>query len=360
MLDTPDADRPETLASELKEYRSEILDDWMAAKLSNGDPARTDIPAEAVRAQTGDLLDEFIALVEHGDLEDENTAVFRAVADSLAQIAFAQAAAGMSIGEIGNPVCSLRDALSNHRGRHGGHTIAPLRAVIDRLVLGMLEAYVALREGFINSIIESAADGIVTISGDATIQIFNAAAKEMFGYQASEVIGHNVKILMPSPYHEQHDGYLERFLRTGEARILGFRREVEGRRKDGSVFPMDLGVREVALPGIAAGQRIFSGVLRDLTELKAAQAEILRKSQDILELSTPVLSVWKDILVLPLIGTLDTRRTKDTMEKALTCLAAEKARILIIDITGVPIIDTMVADHRVRLAAAVQMMGASA
>jgi len=61
--------------------------------------------------------------------------------------------------------------------------------------------------------------------------------------------------------------------------------------------------------------------------------------------------------VLPLIGTLDTRRTKDTMEKALTCLAAEKARILIIDITGVPIIDTMVADHLVRLAAVVQMMG---
>ena len=98
-------------------------------------------------------------------------------------------------------------------------------------------------------------------------------------------------------------------------------------------------------------------MLRDLTQLKAAQAEILRKSQDILELSTPVLSVWKDVLVLPLIGTLDTRRTKDTMEKALTRLAEEKARVLIIDITGVPVIDTMVADHLVRLAAAVKMMG---
>ena len=329
----------------------------MAAKLAASDLSTAEIPIEVVRTQTGDLLDDFFALIEHGDFEDEETAAFRAMKDSLAQVAFAQAAAGMSIRDIGNSVCSLKDALHNHQERHGGQSIAPLTAVIDGLVLDMLEGYVALREGFISSIIESAADGIITITEDATIQLFNAAAEKMFGYDAAEVIGHNVKVLMPPPYHQQHDGYLERYLRTGEARVLGFRREVEGRRKDGSVFPMDLGVRAVMQPSTVGGQRIFSGVVRDLTELKAVQAELVRKSQDILELSTPVLSVWKDVLVLPLIGTLDTRRTKDTMEKALTRLAEEKARILIIDITGVPVIDTMVADHLVRLAAAIQMMG---
>ena len=357
MLDKPEPSRPGTLAGELKEFRSEVLDEWMAAKVSAVDVAKMGLPLDAVRAQTGDLLDDFLALVEHGDFEDKGAAPYRAVKDSLAQVAFAQAAAGMSICDIGNSVCSLKDALSRHQERHAGQPVAPLVAVIDRLVLGMFEGFVALREGLFNSIIESAADGIITIAEDGRVQVFNAAAEEMFGYAAAQVIGHNIKMLMPPHHGEQHDGYLERYLRTGEARILGFRREVEGLHKDGSVFPMDLGVREVTTPGAAGGQRIFSGVVRDLTQLKAAQAEILRKSQDILELSTPVLSVWKDVLVLPLIGTLDTRRTKDTMEKALTRLAEEKARILIIDITGVPVIDTMVADHLVRLAAAVKMMG---
>ena len=357
MLDKPEPSRPGTLVGELKEFRSEVLDEWMAAKISSVDVTKLGLPIDVVRAQTGDLLDDFLALVEHGDLEDEGAPPYRAVKDSLAQIAFAQAAAGMSISDIGNSVCSLKDALHRHEERHAGQPVAPLVAVIDRLVLGMHEGFVALREGLFNSIIESAADGIITIAEDGRVQVFNAAAEVMFGYAAAEVIGQNIKMLMPPQHGEQHAGYLERYLRTGEARILGFHREVEGLRKDGSVFAMDLGVGEITVPGAAGGQRSFSGMLRDLTQLKAAQAEILRKSQDILELSTPVLSVWKDVLVLPLIGTLDTRRTKDTMEKALTRLAEEKARVLIIDITGVPVIDTMVADHLVRLAAAVKMMG---
>ena len=357
MLDTPDATRLKTLASELKEFRSEILDDWIAARLAASDPSKSRIPAEITRSQTDDLLSNIVAIVEDGDIENEATPAFQAAHDSLAQVAFAQATAGISIREIGASIGSLKDALRRHQERHGGHSVAPLFAVVDRLFLGMVEGYVARREGFIESIIESAADGIFTISEDATIHLFNGAAEKMFGYDAAEAIGNNVNMLMPSPDRDRHDASLERYLRTGEARILGFRRELEGQRKDGTVFPLELGVSEVMQPGAAGGKRIFSGIVRDLTEIKAAQAEILRKSQDILELSTPVLSVWKDVLVLPLVGTLDSRRTTDTMEKALTRMAEEKARILIIDITGVPVVDTMVADHLVRLAAAVQMMG---
>ncbi len=357
MLDTPETARPETLASELKEFRSEILDDWMAAKLAASDLAKTEVAIDVDRAQTSDLLDDFVALVDHGDLGNEATSPFCALKDSLEQIAYAQAAAGMSISDIGRSIVSLKDALHNHQERHTGKSVVPLTAVVDRLLFDILEGYVARREGFITSIIESAADGIITIAGDGRVQVFNVAAEEMFGYDAVEVIGQNVSMLMPPTFQELHDGYLEHYLRTGEAHILGLRREAEGQRKDGTIFPIDLSVREVMQPGKAGGQRTFSGIVRDLTEIKAAQAEILRKSQDILELSTPVLSVWKDVLVLPLIGTLDTRRTKDIMEKALTRLAKEKARILIIDITGVPVVDTMVADHIVRLAAAVKMMG---
>ena len=255
MLDTPETARPATLAGELKEFRSEILDEWMAATASAVDVARKGMSVDVVRAQTSDLLDDFIALVEHGEFEDDSTAAYLAVRDGLAQVAFARAAAGWSMSDIGKSVSSLKDALHRHEERHGGQSVAPPIALIDRLVLDMLEGYVALREEFINSIIESAADGIITITEDATIRVFNAAAEEMFGYQASEVVGRNIKMLMPPPYAEQHDGYLERYLATGEARILGSRREVEGQRKDGSVFPMDLGVREVATSGAADAPR---------------------------------------------------------------------------------------------------------
>jgi len=79
--------------------------------------------------------------------------------------------------------------------------------------------------------------------------------------------------------------------------------------------------------------------------------------EDLMELSSPLLSVWKGIKVLPLIGTLDSLRTQDAMEKALTCMAEEQVRVLIVDITGVLTVDTMVSDHLLRMATAVRLMG---
>jgi hypothetical protein len=119
MLDTPETARPETLASELKEFRSEILDNWMAAKLATSELATTEVSIEVDRERTSDLLDDFVALVDHGDLGNETTSPFRALKDSLEleQIAFAQAAAGMSIGDIGRSIVSLKDALHNHQER---------------------------------------------------------------------------------------------------------------------------------------------------------------------------------------------------------------------------------------------------
>jgi two-component system sensor kinase FixL len=112
------------------------------------------------------------------------------------------------------------------------------------------------------SIIESAVDGIIVIDERGRIEALNPAAERLFGYTEDEVRGRNVNVLMPSPYHEEHDGYLARYLETGAKKIIGIGREVTGRRRDGTTFPLHLSVGEMLVPG----GRKFTGILHDLTE----------------------------------------------------------------------------------------------
>ena len=113
----------------------------------------------------------------------------------------------------------------------------------------------------LRSIIDSAVDGIIVIDEHGAIESFNPAAERLFGYPQSEVIGRNVNVLMPSPYHEEHDGYLSRYLTTGTAKIIGIGREVTGLRRDGTVFPLHLSVGEMSV----AGARKFTGIVHDLS-----------------------------------------------------------------------------------------------
>jgi two-component system, LuxR family, sensor kinase FixL len=121
----------------------------------------------------------------------------------------------------------------------------------------------------LEAIVESAVDGMITIDERGVMRSFNPAAERIFGYEADEVIGENVKVLMPSPYREEHDGYLERYKRTGEKEIIGIGREVLGRRKDGSTFPMDLAVSEFWV----GDDRYFSGTVRDVTARRENREE---------------------------------------------------------------------------------------
>ena len=120
------------------------------------------------------------------------------------------------------------------------------------------------------SIFESAVDGIVAIDDRGIVEAFNPAAERLFGYLAAEVVGRNVNVLMPSPYHEEHDGYLGHYLETGEARIIGIGREVTGRRKDGTTFPLHLSVGMA----LVEGRRKFTGILHDLSERVALEEQM--------------------------------------------------------------------------------------
>ena len=132
-----------------------------------------------------------------------------------------------------------------------------------------------LNEAKYRAILDSAVDGIITINEHGIIDSFNPSAEQLFGYTAAEVLGKNISILMPEPYASAHNRYLQHYLTSHQAKIIGIGREVQGLRKDGSVFPMYLAVSDVAV----AGQRLFTGIVRDITQLKHAQALLLKSEE---------------------------------------------------------------------------------
>ena len=136
------------------------------------------------------------------------------------------------------------------------------------------QAELAAREAHLRSILDTVPEAMIVIDERGRVTSFSAAAATLFGYRPDEVIGRNVRMLMPEPYRAEHDGYIGNYLRTGEARIIGYGRLVKGLTKDGAVFPMELAVGETR----ANGQRIFTGFIRDLTSRQKMEEE-LRQSQ---------------------------------------------------------------------------------
>ena len=150
----------------------------------------------------------------------------------------------------------------------------------------------ALRESeaMMAAMLNQAVDGIITIDVRGTIRSINAAACQMFGYEERETVGRNINMLMPEEYSQHHDGYLRRYLGTGEAKIIGIGREVEGRRKDGSTFPADLSVSEV----VVGDTKLFTGIVRDNTERWRAEAALLDYQQRLdLAMQSARMGAWE-------------------------------------------------------------------
>ena len=129
-----------------------------------------------------------------------------------------------------------------------------------------------------DALMDAAVDAIVIIDANGAVRRFNRAAERLFGYRESEMIGRNVSLLMPEPHRSRHDSYLERYARTGKAAIIGMGREETGVRRNGETFPMLLSVGEVTQAGLSG----YVGIIRDLTEMREAQARVRNLEEQLL------------------------------------------------------------------------------
>lgn len=167
--------------------------------------------------------------------------------------------------------------------------LQPLFVTCARLIEAMRhdvqrrEAEASLRESAtrIRSILDTVVDGIVTINNQGIVETFNPASERIFGYSATEVIGHNVSMLMPEHYAVEHDGYLSHYHQTRDPRIIGIGREVTGRRKDGTTFPMELAVTEMLIED----KQMFTGIVRDIEDRKMVE----NKLNEVLSLQASIL-----------------------------------------------------------------------
>jgi PAS domain S-box-containing protein len=167
--------------------------------------------------------------------------------------------------ETGAPVSGLDERIVRLDGR-----TAPVHVVAIPIVDGGRSAIlVCLRDlserertlGLLRTVLGSVGDAILTIDAAGRVESANPATERLFGYSEAELVGQNVRALMPEPDRGRHDGYIANYLRSGEAKVIGIGREVDGRRKDGTTFPVELTVTEFKLDG----ERRFTGVLRDIT-----------------------------------------------------------------------------------------------
>ncbi len=199
--------------------------------------------------------------------------------------------------EAGQPTHLLGISLDITQRKQAEQEIYKLYAEMEQRVIERTESLdstlSALRDSVtrIKTVLDTVADGIITIDRRGIVETVNPAAERLFGYAAAEIAGQNISMLMPEPYHSQHDGYIERYCASGEARVIGIGRDVQGRRKDGSTFPMYLAVSEMELDG----QRHFTGIVHDLTQRKQAElalAEQERFLRGVINIIPGLIAYW--------------------------------------------------------------------
>lgn len=203
------------------------------------------------------------------------------------------------------------------------------------------------------AVLEAAPDAIVIADRDGRITLANAQTDRIFGYPRADLIGKEVEILVPPRLRTNHVRLRTGFFASPSPRRMGVGLELMGLHRDGREIPI-----EVSLSPVQVDQQVFVSVaIRDVTERRENEKRLRRQHEEIMELSTPVIQVWEKVLCLPLIGTLDSMRAARLTEGLLTKIGETQAEVVIFDISGVPTIDTQVAQHLLRTVQAAALMG---
>jgi rsbT co-antagonist protein RsbR len=203
-------------------------------------------------------------------------------------------------------------------------------------------------------LVESVKDyAIVMLDPDGHVASWNAGAERFKGYRAAEIIGKHFSCFYPADAVQR--GLPEQELKTA-AKDGRFEGEGWRVRKDGKQFWANVIIS--ALRDKDGTLRGFAKVTRDLTESKQAEEQIRQQDKEIMELSTPVMQVWQGVVVAPLIGSLDSNRTQQFMERLLDRIVETNSPVALVDIMGVPTIDTQTAQHLIETISAVRLLGA--
>ena len=223
-------------------------------------------------------LRENIALYRAGDRRGATERLDRgkALMDQIRAIVITMKAEQRDLVQTRERVTERQALLAQLALAVNGAIIAALAFVTFRRAHLQL-ADLTARERHLQSILDTVPDAMIVIDEHGVMQSFSAAAERLFGWPGDEAVGRNVRILMPNPYRDQHDGYLDRYLTTGKRRIIGVGRVVEGLRRDGSTFQMELSVGEMK----SGDRRFFTGFAKDLTELNAANADLKVSAADL-------------------------------------------------------------------------------
>jgi rsbT co-antagonist protein RsbR len=204
------------------------------------------------------------------------------------------------------------------------------------------------------ALLEAAPDAIVIVNKDCEVVLVNSQTENLFGFTRKEMLGRPVEMLVPERFRNGHRGLRNSYFAEPRVRAMGAGFRLYALHKDGREIPVEISLS----PLQADGALLVTSSIRDVTEHRLAEERIQKQANEILEMATvPVVQVWEGIVLVPLIGTLDSQRTQHLMERLLNRVAETTSPIALLDITGVPTVDTQTAQHLIETIAAVRLLG---